>query len=113
MLYRYRHNLELCYDLVKEVPVFGLRMFLGGLKFVTLPKDGICDEQVMLHTFAEEENTIGGYISHPFFAYSAAPELGVPSDSNIEISQEDEFVCLRCGCEDCIESTIKLLLSSS
>lgn len=67
-------------NIVEEVPVLRVKVSPASLAFVTLSKDDVHDEKIVLHTFAQEKDDIGIGFLYSFLLSDATPEFQVIPD---------------------------------
>ena len=66
-------------------------MLPGGLVFVTLPEDGVHNVQFAICTYTEKEDTV---VPNPMLSNGVTPELTVAPNHCIEVTHENDLVCL-------------------
>ncbi len=81
-------------DIVNEMPLFGTGMSPRCLKFVFLTKESIRDDEIMFNTIAEKHNSSSVDVSDAFLSYSALPEVLIPANPGIEVSEENNLIFL-------------------
>lgn len=79
---------------VEKMPVFRVKVYPGGLVFVTMSEDGVRDNKTMLCTFAQEEDAMGVGFSYSILPSCAIWEFQIIFDSGVEVTEEDALVLL-------------------
>ncbi len=81
-------------DIINEMPMFRAGVSPGCLKFVSLVEKTVSDGEVILSTFAEKQSFVGVNFPSALFSYGAPPDVLVPTNPGIEVSQENDLVFL-------------------
>lgn len=81
-------------DKVNKMPLFRAWVSPRCLVFVSLTKQSVGDGKIVLSTFGEKQNSIGVDVTNAFLSYCALPDVLIPADPGIKVTQENNLIRL-------------------